>query len=83
VDNATGHYILHRSVKITRIQDITSTTPDTLQIDITATKPDSSTVDFVVVIPEGEERYTTLHGFDNSNACTVADTYLHTNVNCP
>ncbi|MEZ4573647.1 MAG: hypothetical protein R2857_01735 [Vampirovibrionales bacterium] len=60
--NATGHYILHRGVLITRIRDDASTTPDTLQVSMVATRPDGSTLNFQVYIPEGEERYTTKYG---------------------
>lgn len=82
--NATGHYILHRGVLVTRIQDDASTTPDTLQVSMVATRPDGSALNFQVYIPEGEERYTTKYGFTGNNAdCTTADVYLNIVTACP
>ncbi len=56
---------------------------DTMQVTVTVpTRNGQSSETYTLVIPENENRYTTLRGFDSTQACTYTDKLLHIDTTC-
>lgn len=81
---AAGLFNLRGGARITQISDITTTSPQTLQVRMAVTKANGDVIDYYVVIPEDVDRYTTMYGFTGNAAdCTQADEILHIVDECP